>query len=70
MFGMTTSPRYVVRKGSLTHEHYLSKGGLWGDYENARRYPTQDAADKAGHNAALDGNYGIFPCSTPRRIAA
>jgi hypothetical protein len=55
---------FIVRKcglfGSKYYDIYLQRDGSWGIYKTAKKFKTQDAADKAGLTAMPDGNYGIF----------
>ena len=58
---------FVIRKSSLTEEQYLDRKGQWGPYPKAKRFSTQDAAEKFmdAHNAS-DG--GIFTCWRAREL--
>ena len=65
-----TEPRCVIRMGSLTEELYLDRDGHWGEYKNAKRFRTQNAAVQFAAKHSVGDNYGLFDCSTPRRIRA
>lgn len=52
--------RCVIRKGSVTENVYLQRDGTWGEYRTARRFYSQNAAEKAGTALGID-DYGIFP---------
>ena len=59
-----TSPRCVVRMGSLSENLYLQKDGSWGRYGTARRF----RSDAEAEPFCEPGGHGIFPCSVPRRL--
>jgi hypothetical protein len=62
-----TNPKFVVRRGSLTAEEYLQAYGAWGDYRSAKRFASQDAAEKFYRQRFTSENFGIFPVSVARR---
>lgn len=67
----TTQPRNVVRRGSLTEDKYIQPDGTWGDWQTAKRFSNEDLATQF-YDRFFPGvdNYGLFPCSVPRRLPA
>ena len=55
---------YRIRKGSLTENLYLTKDGTWANWAKAKKFTTQDAADKFAQKHGIGKNYGLFdkPC--------
>ncbi len=58
---------FVIRANSLTEEQYLDGNGKGGPYPKAKRFSTQDAAERfmLAHDAASSG---IFPCWRAREL--
>lgn len=67
MTARMTTPRIVVRANVIWDARYMQPDGTWGEYETARRFKDQDAAEAAAEAAKL-GPVGLFPISVPRRI--
>jgi hypothetical protein len=65
-----TQPKHVIRRGSLAKDEYLQHDGSFGAHKTAKRFDSAHAADTHAekHLGHLNGNYGVFPVSTARRM--
>jgi len=60
---------YVIRLGGLSFDPriYLQPDLVWGPYEKAKRFPSQEDADAFAKLNIRGNNYGVFPCGKPPR---
>lgn len=49
----------VVRKNQISPDLYLNPAGRWGDYGKAKRFRTQDAAERFAHRHGVKV-FGLF----------
>ena len=54
------STRRRVRKCGVD-DVYLQRDDTWGDYQTARIFPNDEAAEKHCERLGLGNNYGTFP---------
>lgn len=50
---------YRIRKAVLFPELYMQADGKWGPWKTAKRFRTQDEADRFAESRTKDG-YGLF----------
>lgn len=49
----------TIRKNSLTEELYIQKDGSWGPHKTAKRFASDDAAERYAAKTGLEV-YGLF----------
>lgn len=50
----------VIRQNSLSADLYIQRGGSWGAYRTARRFASQNAAERYATKHGIE-IYGLFP---------
>jgi hypothetical protein len=59
---------YTVRENSLVMDRYLKPSGEWGDYAEAKRFPSQASAENFARKCRVE-TFGIFPCGRKKKAS-
>jgi hypothetical protein len=66
-FGRRGNPTQWTVRNHGTSDEYMQRTGAWGPYKTARRFSSQNAAERFADRFVPPNSYGLFPTGPGRR---